>query len=422
MRGLRIGTAAAAWLAMAGGAFAQIELSEIRVDQPSTDLDEYFEIEGRPGDSLDGVTYVVIGDGTSSFKSGVIETAIDLTGLVIPADGFFLAVEDTFTLVPLSEADLVLSGSGNGINFENSDNVTHLLVSGFTGSIGSDYDADDDCVLDSEPWTAVIDKIALIKEENPPVTTECHYGPPTLGPDGVFVPGHALRLAEGDHTWFIGQFSTVGGSDTPGRENARRTEWVFEMGGDQEVPPNDSTAVGSCLVALSSLQKSVILDCTHDVVGPTAAHIHNAPAGVSGPVVFDLGTGASPIHGDWTTITPEQVTELLAGNMYVNVHSDLFPGGEIRGQIVNPPSCSGLETLTLKCAFKRDRFVLKAIVKNGTPGMILTFRLDGDSNTDLQDDVNDRGKAKAKFDPVAQGAHTVDELECGLNGASDCQP
>ena len=34
------------------------------------------------------------------------------------------------------------------------------------------------------------------------------------------------------------------------------------------------------------------------------------------------------------TLTPEQETELLAGNLYVNIHSSNNPGGEIRGQIV----------------------------------------------------------------------------------------
>ena len=80
------------------------------------------------------------------------------------------------------------------LNFENSDNVTHMLVDGFTGADGDDLDTNDDGVLDIEPWTSVVSKIALIKEENPPTGTEWHYGPPTVGPDGSFVPGHAYLL------------------------------------------------------------------------------------------------------------------------------------------------------------------------------------------------------------------------------------
>ena len=46
-------------------------LSEIRIDQPSTDSDEYFELAGTPGASLSGLTYLVIGDGSGG--SGLSE-------------------------------------------------------------------------------------------------------------------------------------------------------------------------------------------------------------------------------------------------------------------------------------------------------------------------------------------------------------
>src|SRR5690606_26020854 len=95
-----------------------------------------------------------------------------------------------------------------------SDNVTHLLVSNFSGADGDDLDTDDDGVLDVTPWDEVVDLMALILQENPPTSTEYHYGPPTVGPDGEFVPGHAFLCEEG---WQVGAFG--GGQDTPGEEN-----------------------------------------------------------------------------------------------------------------------------------------------------------------------------------------------------------
>ncbi len=183
-----------------------VSISEIRIDQPSTDNDEFFELVGSPGTSLDGLTYLVIGDGSAG--SGVIENVTDLSGLSIPASGYFVAAENTFTL---GTADIVTS-----LNFENSDNVTHLLVQGFTGLNGDDLDTDDDGVLDTTPWTAIVDLIALIKEENPPTGTEYHYGPPTVGPDGSYVPGLAFTCPSG---WTIGAFDPLDGEDTPGAEN-----------------------------------------------------------------------------------------------------------------------------------------------------------------------------------------------------------
>ena len=56
---------------------------------------------------------------------------------VVPADGYFLAADSSFSLVltPPNSVDLVTP-----LNFEN-ENTTHLLVSGFTGADGDDLDS-----------------------------------------------------------------------------------------------------------------------------------------------------------------------------------------------------------------------------------------------------------------------------------------
>ena len=193
-----------------------VSINEIRIDQPSTDNDEYFELTGDPGESLEGLTYVVIGDASDAGVGGGIEAIVDLSGLSVPADGFFLAVEDTFTLVPLGDADLVLVP--NGINFENSDNVTHMLVTGFTGSSGDDVDDDDDGVIDPDaPWTSILDCVALVET---PDSGELIYCETTVGPDGSYVPGHARSCPDGSGSWLIGQFDPAGGDDTPGAANS----------------------------------------------------------------------------------------------------------------------------------------------------------------------------------------------------------
>lgn len=199
------------------GSLPAVAINEIRIDQGGTDNDEYFELVGAPGTSLDGLTYIVIGDATPEI--GIIEAVISLDGLVIPADGHFLAVEDTFTLdlacgdVP----DLILSGAGNGINFENSDNVTHMLVAGFTGMDGDDLDANDDCTLDVLPWATIVDEVGL--SENFPME-DCLYSANIVGPDGSFVPGHVFRCPNQTGAFQIGSFSpTCGSTESPGLPN-----------------------------------------------------------------------------------------------------------------------------------------------------------------------------------------------------------
>ncbi len=69
----------------------------------------------------------------------------DLTGQSIQADGY-LAVHKSGTVGDCSGYDVDLT-----LNFENSDNVTHLLVTGFTGTNGDDLDTDDDGVSRRHP-------------------------------------------------------------------------------------------------------------------------------------------------------------------------------------------------------------------------------------------------------------------------------
>ncbi len=178
-----------------------VSINEVRIDQPSTDTDEYFELKGLPNESLDGLSYIVLGDGAGG--SGTIESVTSLDGLSLDASGLFFAAKTSFTL---GTPDLTTTFS-----FENSDNVTHLLVDNFTGSNGDDLDSDDDGVLDNPPFTSVVDSIALKENDS----GELLYSDTIVGPDGSFVPGHSFLCADG---WRIGEFAP-GTSDTPGAEN-----------------------------------------------------------------------------------------------------------------------------------------------------------------------------------------------------------
>jgi hypothetical protein len=214
-------------------------INEIRIDQPGADDDEYFELKGDPMTSLLQMRYLVIGDGDPDDGSGVIEEIVNLDGWMIRNDGYFVAAEDTYTLGNiLDDVDLILSSSDNELNFENSDNVTHVLVGNFFGHRGQDLDVDDDGEFDGGfvPWLHTIDMVALVENlDEPPTNTEWWYGDVTVGPDDMSVPGHVYRC-EPDGTWLIGPFDPAEGGDTVHDDNPECPEpecpWDFDGDGD----------------------------------------------------------------------------------------------------------------------------------------------------------------------------------------------
>lgn len=80
---------------------------------------------------------------------------------------------------------------------------------------------------------------------------------------------------------------------------------------------------------------------TDELAGSTTvAHIHNAPAGSAGGVVFGFASSGWNLSDSftWSGLTSGQVDELFAGNLYANFHTSAFPGGEVRGQIFLVPA------------------------------------------------------------------------------------
>jgi hypothetical protein len=108
---------------------------------------------------------------------------------------------------------------------------------------------------------------------------------------------------------------------------------VVKLTGTEEVPPVDSDAFGECLVTLDEVQAELNVKCTHTADDPVAWHIHNAPAGVAGPILLNPGgTGESPFETTFP-IGPATVGLLLTEQLYINVHTTAHATGEIRGQI-----------------------------------------------------------------------------------------
>jgi len=125
------------------------------------------------------------------------------------------------------------------------------------------------------------------------------------------------------------------------------------MSGEQEAPgPGDPDGTGTAFLTIDpdtlTIDWNIIVS---NIDFPlTGAHIHEAPAGVPGPIVVDF---SSQLSG--SDLADPDLAGVLEdpAEYYVNVHNDLFSGGAIRGQLGNPisvipiPSALGLVLLGL---------------------------------------------------------------------------
>ncbi len=117
-----------------------------------------------------------------------------------------------------------------------------------------------------------------------------------------------------------------------------------------EVPPvtaAEATGAGTGYLDVSVTSEGAQLSGVFYIAGTTGpvvgAHLHGAYAGTNGPIVRTLNRvstdGLFLLSGDMTT---DSVPILNARGTYINFHTDLFPDGEVRGQLI--PAATNLVT------------------------------------------------------------------------------
>ena len=127
-------------------------------------------------------------------------------------------------------------------------------------------------------------------------------------------------------------FLVIGASSASAQQR-----FVANLSGLQTVPANGSPARGNCFLRLNEAETQINAACNFANLSGnfTAVHIHgNASAGSNAPVIFNFnltgGTGGS--FGANFNVTPAQVAALRSNLLYADVHTSIFPNGEIRGQ------------------------------------------------------------------------------------------
>lgn len=133
---------------------------------------------------------------------------------------------------------------------------------------------------------------------------------------------------------------TIVDNDSAGTTSPVSRQFVSNLVGAEEVPPTGNTVKGNGgIFQLSNdeLSAKVSLLFSGLTGDETGAHVHAGAFGVNGPIIFPLPLG-NPINNFSVNPTSQQVTDLRAGQQYMNVHSTGFQNGEIRGQLLWNPA------------------------------------------------------------------------------------
>lgn len=135
--------------------------------------------------------------------------------------------------------------------------------------------------------------------------------------------------------------------------------WSTHANGSMEVPVRDTQGQAQAIFQLNEAGDALDFKLiVTNIEGVTQSHIHCGAPGVNGPVVaflfgFDpagvaphgvLSEGTitnaqviprapSPVCPDGVANFDELIERMRSGDAYVNVHTLVFPGGEIRGDI-----------------------------------------------------------------------------------------
>ncbi len=220
-------------LGLASLAVAQVapHLNEVSRNDTSTDDYEFVEICADPGTDLSRFWIIEI-EGDFGSATGTIDKAIQLTGMV-GASGFYT----------VGQARVICADQVETLNIENG-GVTILLVADFTGNVGDDIDANDDCMEDGPFPGTIVDGVGMGR----PSQGDCftYYGVPGLGPDtgpdgtADFDPAGVARCVDCDGGWGM---ICLAGTEGAGGCFLQNPQGIYNVDGDSPCAQNLCGAV-----------------------------------------------------------------------------------------------------------------------------------------------------------------------------------
>jgi DNA-binding beta-propeller fold protein YncE len=149
----------------------------------------------------------------------------------------------------------------------------------------------------------------------------------------------------------INTVSSTRTTDSTSNSAPTTRQFSAKLSGSEEVPPTDSEASGAASFSVKDNLISYNIEVSRmDVSG---AHLHEGEKNTNGYIVADLAAGekvegsisSSDLTGPLEGKTLKDIVELMEkGSIYVNLHSAIFPDGEIRGEVKPVKTASSSST------------------------------------------------------------------------------
>ncbi len=157
----------------------------------------------------------------------------------------------------------------------------------------------------------------------------------------------------------------------------------------------------------------------------TGFHIHQGAVGVAGGIIEDIGgdpnrvilASQNRMTSLWTSVgdglTPALATSLFAGGLYYNVHTTAFPGGEIRGQIVN--ASTNADKINVSALNIGDLATIQTLVTDSGNNAVMLQRFNGFNSFLTLQNVKEANLLASHFTFAGTVAQTIN----GTNNIDD---
>lgn len=127
---------------------------------------------------------------------------------------------------------------------------------------------------------------------------------------------------------------------------------TIQLSGDNEIPVVAVAGDGTAKISYSEQSKMITYDIDWQlgsaVATTTGMHFHGADNGsnsTNSPIIIEIpgfSTGSSgTLKGTTRVLNATEISQLLSGKWYLNIHSSDFTSGEMRGNIVLVASSPG---------------------------------------------------------------------------------